>query len=658
MKKFILILFIIFPLQIIAVETGISDKKKIIYEVFFDNAVHHEAQINAIFSGLPEKPLEIVMSCSSPGYYIFLPFAKNVYNVKAFNSKGDILKITQYNEHQWNIEKHDGAVIFSYTLYADRMDGTYSSITPNQILLNIPSAFVWAKGLENVPISLKIKNPSDKLKIITQLIPADKPGEFTAPDLGYFIDSPVEIANFDIEEWDVESNGKKQKFILACNHKGTKDEVETFARMIEAVIHEQISLFGELPSFDYGRYTFIANYIPEVIFDGMEHRNSTILTTSASLDTSSIRNLRTLSHELFHAWESERIRPKTLEPFNLEKTNMSDELWFVEGFPTYYQDLTVYRAGLINLDEYGEIIKSRFDYVYNNPRDNFHSLVEMSQRSPFYNGGVYEDPVNKENIYISYYSYGGVIALGLDMMLRTQFENITLDDYMKAIWNRYGKTEIPYTNKDLKNLLTELTKDEKFSDDFFIRYIYGKELPDLTKLLSNGGFQVRKMRPGEAALGRKNTIKFENDTAIISEPTILNEALYTAGLDKGDIIVKIDDKLVVKEDDLKNILKARKPWDTVNIEFKRRDGEIITGTIKLEEDRELEIVPYEMIFLPVTPEIVSFRKNWLGSKSGFQSPDLVKKDPQSDRIFPFEYNYCPNTGRKLVIRLKSKMGKI
>ena len=49
--------------------------------------------------------------------------------------------------------------------------------------------------------------------------------------------------------------------------------------------------------------------------------------------------LSTVSHEFFHAWNVERIRPASLEPFNFEEANMSGELWLAEGFTSYYEDV-------------------------------------------------------------------------------------------------------------------------------------------------------------------------------------------------------------------------------------------------------------------------------------------------------------------------------
>ena len=61
--------------------------------------------------------------------------------------------------------------------------------------------------------------------------------------------------------------------------------------------------------------------------------------------------LGTVAHEFFHAWNMERIRSRDLEPFNFEEADVSGELWFGEGFTSYYDDLIMRRAGLTPLDD-------------------------------------------------------------------------------------------------------------------------------------------------------------------------------------------------------------------------------------------------------------------------------------------------------------------
>ena len=93
------------------------------------------------------------------------------------------------------------------------------------------------------------------------------------------------------------------------------------------------------PAFDNREYLFIVDYLPWVAGDGMEHRNSTSITATGPLSTNAAGNVSTVAHEFFHAWNVERMRPKSIEPFDFEKANMSGELWFAEGFTNYYDRL-------------------------------------------------------------------------------------------------------------------------------------------------------------------------------------------------------------------------------------------------------------------------------------------------------------------------------
>ena len=101
-----------------------APRPEISYEISFPNAAHHEARVSVTFTQLPAKPLELRMSRSSPGRYALHEFAKNVYNVRAYDADNRPLMVTRPNEHQWNVTGHTGHVRVTYTLYGDRADGT------------------------------------------------------------------------------------------------------------------------------------------------------------------------------------------------------------------------------------------------------------------------------------------------------------------------------------------------------------------------------------------------------------------------------------------------------------------------------------------------------------------------------------------------------
>ncbi|MCP5114323.1 MAG: M61 family peptidase, partial [bacterium] len=244
-----------------------------------------------------------------------------------------------------------------------------------------------------------------------------EPNLFTAPGLDRLLDSPVELSRFATREWQVSG----QTIRLVVHHLGEDKAVTGYAEELKKVVREQIAIFGALPDFDHGVYTFIACYLPWAAGDGMEHRNSTVLTSRAELKAEASRLLGTAAHEFFHAWNVERLRPRSLEPFRWDSENLADELWFAEGFTSYYGKLTVMRTGAADLSRFAELLAGDLSAVLHSPGRRYSSPARMSRQAAFTDGAAFRDPLNHANTYISYYDYGAVIALALDLTLRTQF---------------------------------------------------------------------------------------------------------------------------------------------------------------------------------------------------------------------------------------------
>ncbi len=390
--------------------TGFSQTNT--YNVSFENATHHEAVVKAIFPEVKRDTLKLQMSRSSPGRYALHEFAKNVYGVKATDSKGETLQISRPDPYSWNITGHDGTVKVEYILFGNRADGTYTQIDETHAHMNIPATFMYVDDLKQRPIEVTFDTEGHPdWKIATQLKQLDK-NTFFAPNLYYFMDSPVEISNYDLREFELD--GQKIRFVL--HHPGTPAELDEYWEKVKKIVAQEKAVYGELPKYDFGQYTFLADYMPQVSGDGMEHRNSTILTDVAGLGEGGMKeNIGTVAHEYFHSWNVERIRPESLEPFNFSKANMSGALWFAEGFTSYYTNLILARAGIISPQEYAESLNGTFNYVWNSPALQYFNPIEMSYQAPFVDAATSVDPVNRENIFISYYSYGSMLGLALDL---------------------------------------------------------------------------------------------------------------------------------------------------------------------------------------------------------------------------------------------------
>ncbi|TBW29867.1 M61 family metallopeptidase [Gramella sp. KN1008] len=569
------------------------------YKISFENAVHHEARINITFPEIKTSSLNIRMSRTSPGRYALHEFAKNVYGFKATNSQGKTIKVVRPDPYSWKVSGHDGTINIEYTLFANRGDGTYSQIDETHAHLNIPATFMYAEDLEHRPVLVNFDVREDlDWKIATQL--KEEAGTtYSAPDLYYFMDSPTEISNFSMKEFDLD--GQEIRFVL--HHQGTEEEFSEYFDQVKRIVEQEKAVYGELPDFDYGKYTFLACYMPNASGDGMEHRNSTILTSTRSLAEGGMKgNIGTVAHEFFHAWNVERLRPDELEPFDFAEANMTGSLWFAEGFTSYYTGLMLCRANVISQEDYINGLSGTFNYVWNSPALEYFNPIEMSYQAPFVDAATSVDPVNRENTFISYYSYGSVLGLALDLSLRQH--ELNLDDFMELMWKKYGKSEVAYKVEDIEETLKEYA-GKQFASEFFKAHIYSSKRPDYQKLFESVGVKIEQktnkdyfgasLRPSEEGLE-------------IIRNTFKGSPAYKSGLDSGDIILSIDGNEVNTIDDFQSAIQTNASGN-IKLVFKRFGKEQETAL-------SLETNPAYSISLDeeAPKKALKNRKNWLEPK--------------------------------------------
>jgi predicted metalloprotease with PDZ domain len=594
------------------------------YTLTFPEPDHRWMQVEAAFTELAQAPLELRMSRSSPGRYSLHDFAKNVYDVHAFGRDGRELppaSVTRPDPYGWNVSGHGGGVTVKYKVYGDRIDGTYLAIDSNHAHINMPAALMWAHGLEDRPVVVTLGQPAGKhWQVATQLhVNGDRSDtiELTAANLQYLMDSPTEFGPVVIREFSV----GPRKFRFAVHHTGTDAELDGFVKDVEKIVRQEGAIYGEYPEYEPGNYTFLAEYLPYSGGDGMEHRNSTVITSSGSIRDRRIGLLGTVAHEFFHCWNVERIRPKSLEPFDFDRANISGELWLAEGFTQYYGPLAMQRAGLTDLPGMARTFTGLVEEVQS-PGRLVRSAEDMSRMAAFIDGGRPNDRTNWSNTVISYYSFGGAIALALDLTLRDRSDGkISLDDYMRAMWRVHGKpggsregyVDHPYTIADAEARLAEVSGDRAFAHDFFSRYIQGHDAADYGRLLARAGFTVRKRNAGRAWWG---DLRFEsrNGGAYVMTLAQPGTPAYAAGLEQDDQLQQIDGQKIASADEVDSILQRHKPGDRIEVVFAERSGAAKTASITLAEDPHQEVVLVESSGGALTPAQQAFRTNWLGPK--------------------------------------------
>jgi predicted metalloprotease with PDZ domain len=586
------------------------------YDLSFANAAHHEARIAVTYRDLKPGPVEFRMARSSPGRYALHEFAKNVYSVSANDAAGKPLAIRRTDPYSWTVLEHHGTVTMTYTLYGDRGDGTYAQIDPTHAHLNMPATMMWARGYDDRPIRVTFHPLDPSWKVATQLPPVSGAADtYWAPNLQYLMDSPTELSNFQLRSWPLAANGRTYTIRLAVHSQDTPAYVDRFADKAKRVIAQHFALFGGPPAYDFGTYTFIADYMPQISGDGMEHRNSTMISEPQSLKDADFGQIDTLSHEFVHGWNVERLRPRGLEPFDFTRANPTPSLWFAEGFTQYYGPLLIHRAGESTLDAYLKTLGGTLSGVVNSPARSYGSPQEMSLRAPFVDAATAIDPVNGD-IFVSYYPYGADIALALDLTLRARFPGLSLDDYMRHMWRRNGAAQVdyapatPYAPEDLEAGLAELTKDPAFAKTFFAASVRGSALPDYAALLAPAGLTLRAANLRKPWLGARR-VQVENGTVTLGEIPDPASPLYRAGIDRGDAILAVAGKPIAQIADWSAALAALTPGRAVTIDYRNAAGDRSATVIPL-SDPTLEIVRNEAMGTPLTAQQRAFRTAWLG----------------------------------------------
>jgi len=572
------------------------------------------------------------MSSASPGRYARHDFAKNVFEVHAFDGAGNRLDPVRSEMARWDVAGHDGTVRFTYRVYGDRVDGTYLAIDDTHAHLNMPASLMWGATLEQRPATVRFEPPPGRdWRVATQLYPSDDPLTFTAPNLQYLLDSPAEFSGFTDRSFtvaDPADPGYTPTFRVALHHEGSDTELDRYTADVRRIVTEMVTVVGEFPRFETGRYTFIADYLPTASGDAMEHRNSTVLSSSGALRTARQGLLGSVSHEFFHIWNVERIRPRTLEPFDFEKVNPSGELWLAEGFTNYYGALILQRVGLAELPETLGRFATAINTVRQGPGRQFRSAVDMSRLAPFTDAASAIDRTNWDNFFISYYTWGETLGLGLDLLLRTRgadgetTSGVTLDDYMRLLWQRFGRAggvapgvvDRPYTLADARAALADLTDDPTFAADFFDRYVEGHEVIDYTPLFERAGLVLQPISSGRAWLGAP-ALRFGRGGARVTEPVPFGSPLYEVGVERDDVLISIDGQNVSSADRFDDALGDLRSGQRVTIVYARR-GEMTTTRVAVQADPFLELRSLEQLGGRPTPAQQRFRDDWLGPKAG------------------------------------------
>ena len=469
----------------------------IIYTVRFPDPAAHTAVVEVSIPATGRPSVEIVMPRWSPGFYRVEDYAAQVKDLSARAGSGE-LPVEHPAANRWTV-RADGPVSVRYTLTCEAQSVTTNWVGPGLVVLNGPATFPFFAGLEHRPCEVRVELPAGWARSASGMPSAGRENTYRAADYETLADSPIVAGGLELAEFEVA--GVKHTVVTAGDSAGW--DAARAAGDYRKIVEENRRFWGTLP---FDRYVFLSVF--RAGGGGLEHRNSTLLTSNAGAMKSAggYRGwLRFVGHEYFHTFNVKRVRPVELGPFDYEHEPRTSGLWIAEGVTAYYDGLLNTRAGLAGAEDFLAALSDSVERLQKSPGRKVQSLERASLDvwTTSFSGMGGGDTT------ISYYTKGAVAAFLLDARVRTASRGAkSLDDVMRAALAKYGGAK-GFTAAEFRRLCSDTAGEDLTAG--FARAIGSTEELDYAEGLAC--FGLRFAPDGEG----RPTWRLEGDPAATAE---------------------------------------------------------------------------------------------------------------------------------------------
>jgi predicted metalloprotease with PDZ domain len=552
--------------------------------------------------------VQMVVSDASPKTEIQFPtwnalyqirdFVRNVENVRA-ECDGQSLPMVRVDLDTWSTgSKACSKLAVRYAVYVNE-EGPFSSILDeHHSFLNLAMLLFYLPQGRARPAHVSFVLP-EGWKLATLLPAGNSAEEFEAANYDALVDSPVEAGHFD--EYDYQQSGATYRVIVDANPQDYSSE--RLLDSLEKITATETVMMRDVP---FSHYTFIFHFLGKSGGGGMEHSFGTAISLPASTVRDNWGYLEGIAaHEFFHLWNVKRIRPAGLEPVDYIHGNDTSLLWFSEGVTSTYQAMTLERSGLLSREGFYRRMAFQIGLLQDRPAHLFES-AEQAGRSAWLE--KYLDYLRPERS-ISYYNKGELLGFLLDLGIRHATGNrYSLDDVMRRLNDDYAKRGRFFTERDLRNVISDLAPEFTDLGAFFRDYVSGTQELDYSTYLGYAGLRLVVTTAAQGALGFRAAQGFEGPITVESVDATSNAA--SAGLSKGDVLTGMNGRPLTALPD--QLIGGYKPGSKVEFEIRRGNQ---TRKIKYALE-ESHINSYRLEEIPhASEEQMRIRNGWLEGKT-------------------------------------------
>lgn len=477
------------------------------YRLSAQNPTSHFINIECQIDSLHTDLVELQLPTWRPGRYEIQNFAKNIQQFDVFNLKNEPLPYQKITKDRWRVQLNGNeSIVVRYNYFANIQNAGSSYVDEHLFYVNPVNLCIYTDEKLTEFCSLQLDIGAD-FQIACGL--QKNQNTLLAKDYYELVDSPI-LASASLQCQTYEVAQTKFHIWIEGNIKPNWFQILTDFQKFTAA---QIAMMGSFPE---SEYHFINLILPTPYYHGVEHRHSTMVVLGPDDEGEGLYAdlLGVSSHELFHAWNVIRIRPKELLPYDFTRENYFPTCFVVEGATTYYGDLMLRRAGVFDDNAYYRELQTYLKRHFETSRFASQSLIESSW-------DLWLDGYDKgiPNRKVSVYQKGALVSLILDLTIRKIHQHKkSLDDVMYILWQRFGIPFVGYTLKDYESIVTEVAGE---SLDWYwqdcIRTNATLEV-HLNQALSWVGLQMVTFSDGTVQLQ-----ELEDDRAILQRNKWLND---------------------------------------------------------------------------------------------------------------------------------------
>jgi len=432
-------------------------------------------------------------------------------------------------------------------------------------LLNGAGIFLYSEQTRNWPQNVEIVMPDSWSNIHTSLARNTSGSGFLAGDYDELVDSPILLGN--TAESAFEVNG--QPYSLVLSQENSLWDEQTAADDVASIVAAQQEFWGVNPF--QRKYIFLNLFMEKLA--GLEHDHSTVIMSSPWQMRSRedyIKWLGLVSHEFFHSWNVRRMRPQALAEYDYDREMYTSELWLAEGLTSYYDNLMLFRGGLITVADYFNLLAEDFR-IYETTPGREVTTAELASFDTWIK--QYKPDGNNLNSSISYYRKGALIGFVADAEIRRATDSgASLDTVMREMYAVYGPggskpggyppgafedTVESVAGRDARLIVERMLKTT--SD------------PDVDRALDWYGLALKRVQevpPNDQVAGGLGVIWKISGAALLAEYVLLGYSGATAGILPEDELLAIDGLRVTPENYIDRLQRLR-PDDRVELTLAR-----------------------------------------------------------------------------------------